>query len=124
MGYRSDVAIAIHKDLQGDFLTFLNTEELMAQIFGDMSDFHLDKDYQGEGHWLFTADQIKWYTDWDDFYAHITMFEKFMDAMDEKFDHDAQYRFIRIGEEIDDVERRGDWYASDIYVRRSIQVGW
>ena len=124
MGYRSDVAIAIHKDLQGDFLTFLNTEKLMAQIFGDMSDFNLDKDYQGEGHWLFTADQIKWYTDWDDFYAHITMFEKFMDAMDEKFDHDAQYRFIRIGEEIDDVERRGDWYASDIYVRRSIQVGW
>ena len=124
MGYRSDVAIAIHKDLQGDFLTFLNTEKLMAQIFGDMSDFNLDKDYQGEGHWLFTADQIKWYTDWDDFYAHITMFEKFMDAMDEKFDHDAKYRFIRIGEEIDDVERRGDWYASDIYVRRSIQVGW
>jgi hypothetical protein len=26
MGYRSDVAIAIHKDLQGDFLTFLNTQ--------------------------------------------------------------------------------------------------
>ena len=124
MGYRSDVAIAIHKDLQGDFLTFLNTEELMAQIFGDMSDFDLDKDFQGEGHWLFTADQIKWYTTWDDYYAHITMFEKFMDAMDEKFDHDAQYRFVRIGEEIDDVERRGDWWESNLHVRRSIQVGW
>ena len=98
MGYRSDVAIAIHKDVQGDFLTFLNTTKLMAEIFGDNSDFDLDKDYQGEGHWLFTCNSVKWYTTWDD-YADIQMFEKFMDAMDEKFDHSAQYRFLRIGEE-------------------------
>ena len=124
MGYRSDVAIAIHKDLQGDFLTFLNTEKLMTEIFGDRSDFDLDKDFQGEGHWLFTADQIKWYTDWDEFYAHITMFEKFMDAMDEKFDHSAQYRFIRIGEENDDMEYRGEWWDSNIFVKREIQVGY
>ena len=124
MGYRSDVAIAIHKDLQGDFLTFLNTEKLMTQIFGDMSDFDLDKDYQGEGHWLFTADQIKWYVDWDDIYPEIQMFAKFMDAMDEKYDYSAQYRFIRIGEENDDIERRGEWWESEIHVRRSIQVGY
>ena len=123
MGYRSDVAIAIHKDLQGEFLTFLNTEELMAQIFGDMSDFELDKDYQGEGHWLFTANSIKWYTTWDD-YADIQMFEKFMDAMGEKFDHSAQYRFIRIGEENDDMEYRGEWWDSNIFVKREIQVGY
>ena len=122
MGYTSDVAIAIHKDLQGDFLTFLNTEKLMGEIFGNKAFFNLDKDYQGEGHWLFTANDIKWYT-FNDF-GHIQVFEKFMEAMDEKFEHDAQYRFIRIVEQIDDVERRGCWYASDIYVRRSIQVGW
>ena len=78
MGYRSDVAIAIHKDLQGEFLTFLKTEQLMAQIFGNMSDFYLDKDYQGEGHWLFTADSIKWYASFAE-YTDIQMFEKFMD---------------------------------------------
>ena len=123
MGYRSDVAIAIHKDLQGEFLTFLNTEKLMAQIFGDMSDFTLDKDYQGEGHWLFTANSIKWYTNWDD-YADIQMFEKFMNAMDEKSKHDTLYRFLRIGEELEDIEYRGDWCESEIHVHRSIQVGW
>ena len=123
MGYRSDVAIAIHKDLHGEFLTFLNTERLMADIFGDRSDFHLDKDYQDEGHWLFTADSIKWYTTWDE-YADIQMFEKFMDAMDEKFDHSAQYRFIRIGEELEDIEHRGDWCDSDIHVKREIAMGW
>ena len=123
MGYTSDVAIAIHKDLQGDFLTFLTTEKVMAEIFGDNSYFNLDKDYQGEGHWLFTANDIKWYTDWDEF-EDIQVFEKFMDAMDEKFNFDAQYRFIRIGEEIEDVERRGDWWGSDLHIKRSIQVGW
>jgi hypothetical protein len=123
MGYRSDVAIAIHKDLQGEFLTFLNTTKLMAEIFGDNSDFDLDKDYQGEGHWLFTADQIKWYTTFSE-YEDIQMFEKFMDAMDEKYEYSAQYRFLRIGEENDDIERRGEWWDSNIFVKREIQVGY
>jgi len=123
MGYRSDVAIAIHKDLQGDFLTFLKTEELMAQIFGDMSDFQLDKDYQGEGHWLFTANSIKWYATFDD-YADIQMFEKFMDAMEEVIEKREKYRFLRIGEELEDIEYRGDWWESEIHVKREIQVGY
>jgi hypothetical protein len=123
MGYRSDVAIAIHKDLQGEFLTFLNTEKLMAQIFGDISDFQLDKDYQGEGHWLFTCSDVKWYTTWDD-YADIQMFQKFMDAMDENDEHQEKYRFLRIGEEIEDIEYRGDWWESEIHVKREIQVGY
>ena len=123
MGYRSDVAIAIHKDLHGDLLTFLNTEKLMAEIFGDHSDFEFDKDYQCEGHWLFTCNSVKWYTNFDD-YKDIQMFEKFMDAMEEVDEKVVKYRFIRIGEEIDDIEYRGEWYDSDLYVKREIQVGW
>ena len=122
MGYRSDIAIAIHKDLQGDFLTFLNTEKLMAEIFGDRSDFHLDKDYQDEGHWLFTAGSIKWYATWDE-YADIQMFEKFFKTMREE-EKEGKFRFIRIGEEIEDIEYRGEWYESEIHVHRSIQIGW
>ena len=123
MGYRSDVAIAIHKDLQGDFLTFLNTTKLMADIFGDNSDFHLDKDYQGEGHWLFTCNSVKWYANFDD-YKDIQVFENFMDAMEEEEEKRDKYRFIRIGEELEDIEYRGDWYESEIHVKREIQVGW
>jgi len=123
MGYRSDVAIAIHKDLQGEFLTFLNTTKLMAEIFGDHSDFHLDKDYLGEGHWLFTCSDVKWYTNFDD-YKDIQMFENFMDAMDKNNDHQEKYRFLRLGEEIEDIEYRGDWWESEIHVKREIQVGY
>tara|TARA_B100000424_G_scaffold242301_1_gene211056 strand:+ start:222 stop:593 length:372 start_codon:yes stop_codon:yes gene_type:complete len=123
MGYRSDVAIAIHKDLQGDFLTFLKTEELMAQIFGDMSDFEFDKDYQCEGHWLFTCNSIKWYTTFNEF-EDIQMFEKFMDAMEEDVEKREKFRFLRIGEELEDIEYRGDWWESEIHVKREIQVGY
>ena len=123
MGYRSDIAIAIHKDLQGDFLTFLNTEKLMADIFGERSCFNLDKDYKGKGHWLFTASSIKWYSTWDE-YADIQMFEKFMDAMTEDEDKEEKFRFIRLGEETDDNEVRGGWYEADLYVKRQIQIGW
>jgi len=123
MGYRSDVAIAIHKDLQGDFLTFLKTEQIMAQIFGDMSDFKLDKDFQGEGHWLFTCNSVKWYTNFDD-YKDIQVFEKFFEEMDRKSETEEKYRFLRIGEEIDDIEYRGDWWESELYVSREIRVGY
>ena len=123
MGYRSDVAIAIHKDLQGEFLTFLKTEKLMSEIFGDMSDFTLDKDFQGEGHWLFTCNSVKWYTNFDD-YKDIQLFEDFMDAMDKRSETEGKYRFLRVGEEIEDIEYRGDWWESEIYVKREIQVGY
>ena len=52
MGYRSEVAIAIHKDVHGEFLAFLKTEELMREIFTS-GWFELEKDFQGKGHWLF-----------------------------------------------------------------------
>ena len=122
MGYRSDVAIAIHKDLHGEFLTLLKTEKLMVEIFGDRSDFDLDKDYLGEGHWLFTGEDIKWYTTFSEF-EDIQLFENFMDAMEEVIEKREKYRFIRIGEELEDIEYRGDWWRSDLGVSRRITIG-
>ena len=123
MGYRSDIAIAIHKDLQGDFLTFLNTTKLMAEIFGDHSDFHLDKDFQGEGHWLFTCNSVKWYVSdfWE--YSDIQMFEKFFSAMEDDPDKDELFRFLRIGEDPSDIEYRGEWHEAELYVDRRIVIG-
>jgi len=123
MGYRSDIAIAIHKDLQGDFLTFLNTTELMAEIFGDHSDFDLDKDFQGEGHWLFTCNSVKWYASdlWE--YSDIQMFEKFFAAMEEDEDKDELFRFLRVGEDDTDIEYRGEWHDAELYVDRRITIG-
>jgi len=123
MGYRSEIAIAIHKDVIGEFLTFLKTTKVMHEIFGQYG-FTLDKDFQGKGHWLFTESQIKWYTMMEDDYPEVDAFEKFFSLMDEDEKTEDKYRFIRIGEELDDIERRGDWYDSDLNVQRKIAVGW
>ena len=32
------------------------------------------------------------------------------------------YGFIRIGDELDDVEMKGDTFAFDLYVNRSIEI--
>ena len=52
------------------------------------------------------------------------MFERFMDAMTEDEDKEEKFRFIRLGEEMDDNEVRGGWYEADLYVKREIQIGW
>jgi len=121
MGYRSDIAIAIHKDVIGEFLTFLKTIQIMHEIFGK-GGFTLDKDFKGDGHWLFTESQIKWYADFPENYPEVDVFEKFFALMDEE--HEDMYRFVRVGEQHDDIETRGDWYDSDLWVKREIIAGW
>jgi len=123
MGYRSKVAIAIHKDVIGEFLTFLKTTKVMHEIFGQYG-FTLDKNFQGKGHWLFTESQIKWYTMMEDDYPEVDAFEKFFSLMDEDEKTEDKYRFVRIGEENEDIEERGGWYDSDLHVKREIAVGW
>jgi hypothetical protein len=52
------------------------------------------------------------------------MFEKFFNSMDENDDHQEKYRFLRIGEEHDDIEQRGCWWDSQVFVKREIVAGW
>jgi len=123
MGYRSEVAIAIHKDVHGEFLTFLNTEELMREVFTS-GWFQLEKDFQGKGHWLFQQDSIKWHYGYPSDYPEVDMFERFFSQMDEEPETIEKYRFVRVGESSDDLEERGQWYDSDLWVERKIVVGW
>jgi hypothetical protein len=109
MGYRSEVAIAIHKDVHGEFLAFLNTEELMREIFTS-GWFQLEKDFQGKGHWLFQQGDIKWYDGYPGDYPEVDMFERFFSQMDETNETIQKDRFVRVGESSDDVEERGQTY--------------
>jgi len=123
MGYRSKIAIAIHKDVQGEFLAFLNTEELMREIFTS-GWFEFEKDFQGKGHWLFQQGDIKWYDGSPSDYPEVDMFERFFHQMDETNETIQKYRFIRVGEQHDDIEERGQWHDSDLWVKREIIAGW
>ena len=121
MGYRSHVVLAIAEPLVPQFMvTLAKCPEARVLCFGDTDNMH--RDFQDEkGSFCFEWQDIKWY----DGYEPIRAIQDFLDwACDnhtiggEKIDGDEHYRFVRIGEEYDDIETRG--WGFEIHPVRSI----
>jgi hypothetical protein len=124
MGYRSQVVLAISKHLT-PFLTLKVTQNKAAEslVFADADTF--DRDYGGDKSWLLVWDAIKWYESYED----IQALEKFIEEacsdeykfeIDGKKEHSSEHiRFVKVGEESDDIELRGDGFW-DIYPSTSI----
>ncbi len=111
MGYRSTVAIAFtdHAVRLLDAIAGHIPElaELIAeaerQTINDCED-----DKGGKLYW----DYIKWY----DGYNPISALEQFLCCIP-----DEDFHFLRLGEEPADIEERGGFYESEMYVNRSIE---
>ena len=113
MGYRSEVVLAVNKEIMPEFLAHLATsDEAKSLVFSDHD--HLDQDYEGEGHLLVSWSGIKWYEGFPD----VNVIEKFTCEMDENTDNSEMFRFVRVGEDYEDIEVRG--YGFDIHVNRAI----
>lgn len=113
MGYRSEVVLAVDKKLMPEFLAHLATnDEAKTMVFADHCE--LDQDYEGEGHLLVRWSSIKWYEGHPD----VNVIERFISEMDEDEDKSEMFRFVRVGEDYGDIDRRG--YGFDIHVNRSI----
>jgi len=120
MGYRSEVALAISKDLMPRFLTvFAKCPEAQALVFKDHET--MDQDYDGEKTFFVYWGSIKWYTS----YPEIQAIEEFLadcelddfEDLENSYEH---YRFVRLGEENDDIEEMGELCACDINFRREL----
>ena len=121
MGYRSEVVLAVHKQVMGKFLQLIGqNDEMKTMCF---SDAEVTEDYNGDGNFLFRWSGIKWY----DSFEEVQAIEDFLDwceceelELDDGI-HSAMdfVRFVRIGEEMDDVVERGMGFWS-VGVRRSI----
>ena len=113
MGYRSDVVLAVNKEIMPEFLAYLATnDEAKRLVFSDHCE--LNQDYEVEGHLLVTWSGIKWY----DGYPDVDVIEKFTCELDEDTDKSEMFRFVRVGEDYADIEQRG--YGFDIHVNRAI----
>lgn len=98
MGYRSDVAYVIKFDSiekRDNFVTLMKMK----------NDKHLSEaieetkhDYKKDPIITFTADSVKWYDSFPDVDAH----HQLMDNAAHLFE--GEYRFVRVGENYDDVE--------------------
>lgn len=124
MGYRSDVVLAVGKEAMPAFMTALSRHPSAASFVFKEHD-EMWKDYQGDGNILVRWSGIKWYGDG---YPEFQAVQAFVDDpeqfLPEDFDdaadiHDC-YKFVRIGDETDDIEQHGGGFW-DIYVSRSIE---
>ena len=126
MGYRSEVVLVVGKEVMPQFMvTMAKSPEARALCWGEHD--RMIKDYGEKGNMLFAWNSIKWY----DSYEGISAIEDFLDWCDsedvpsqdakgERVDGDECYRFVRVGEELEDIEERGSGFW-DVGVRRSIE---
>ena len=120
MGYRSEVCIGLTDDASRLFRTILehvpehheahSLLEDAKTMIGAWQDRHKSEDLDCEDkmHW----DYIKWYEG----YECVDFVETFLSECIPEED----YRFVRIGEDSDDVEQRGEYWDAEIYINRSI----
>ena len=125
MGYRSQVVLAISKQLRPAFMAALApSKDATALVFNDHDT--LDLDYGGDGSLLVAWHAIKWYSGTAD--KAIDLIDKFVDdagcdtwGFDEKESSGSSehIRFVKVGEESDDITCVGDGFW-DIYPTTSI----
>ena len=116
MGYRSEVAFAIHPDKVGDFLAVLSTSQGALDLC--RWDNGMRSDVFMKGDLFIHMDGVNWYEG----YKGIDIIDKFIaDTIDEE-NGPEMVRFLRIGEENEDVVECGDYAYDSLRVYRSICV--
>jgi hypothetical protein len=114
MGYRSDVALVLSKKGNEELSKYYHSlsEDARTELESliNFSDKHcLNK----KGEHLFIWESYKWYAGFPD----VDLLEKFLNTLN----HD-EYLFIRIGEDLSDVDELGSFYDNgyDVYINREI----
>ena len=133
MGYRSEVVLAISKKMVPHFMVTMAKEPTVRGFVFEDTD-RLDQDYDGEGGWLMNWNCIKWY----DRYAPVAAIQAFVEdcasecletwdaelGEEDKNDPNkreyAHFRFVRLGEENEDVEEKGEFCYEDICFVRDL----
>ncbi len=134
MGYRSEVVLAISKEMIPHFMVTMAKEPLVRALVFEDSD-RLDQDYDGDGGWLMNWTGIKWY----DTFPEVAAIQTFVDdcdaacletwqtehgGPDQSKPHDMNeyehFRFVRLGEENEDVEDKGEFCYEDICFVRDL----
>ena len=106
MGYRSNVVIVLSKEakelLDAKLSTLpQETKESIEGVFSSANKHFIHESGDELFHWSW----IKWYTN----YPEIAFIERFLDTLE---DEDKEFGFMRIGEDLGDVEQKG-YYLND-----------
>ena len=119
MGYRSDVGLALKQPAVHTLHQKLNALDKNSEAFSVVSDFlvYADKllEDADSGAEVYLWEGIKWYEEFSD----VSFIENLLAELDWK-----DFLFIRIGEDYDDTEVRGDFWDNPFEIRleRSINI--
>lgn len=115
MGYRSQVVLAISKELIPFLLLAISKNKEAEELVFKYG--NLDRKYENDKSWLLVWEDIKWYEG----YSDIDAIEKFLDDAESgewkitdddgnEVHSEELFRFARVGEEHGDVDIRGSGY--------------
>jgi len=108
MGYRSDLCIAINSEVKAWSLIANNWPSLLDDA--DRTDETTCASY----YWM---DGWKWYES----HEEVNAVMKFLDEVENQFDENTAYGFVRIGEEFEDIEVRGEPWNFGVEIHRAIE---
>tara|TARA_B100001094_G_C17973613_1_gene691598 strand:- start:194 stop:607 length:414 start_codon:yes stop_codon:yes gene_type:complete len=135
MGYRSQVALAVAPELAGAFLSLFAKNKEVEDLCRNADRF--DSGYEQEGDYFMFWDHLKWYDSFPEIADIMHFIESvesddmseygLSDAPKGKTPNGSEYdcnwddyiRYVRIGEDTDDVDIKGG-YALDINISRDI----
>jgi len=120
MGYRSEVVLAVSKDLMPHFLgVFAKTPDTRAMVFKHHD--YMNEDHDDKGTFVVSWSNIKWYEGYPEIDAITNFIDDCegdaIDGIEEPWDH---FRFLRLGEETEDMVEKGHLNEWDICFNRSI----
>lgn len=107
MGYRSDVAYVINfkdKELRNEFVVLVKTHG--GNLMEALNECMFPECAEGDAQINFYAEDVKWYESYTDVKSHHDLMDKALDW----FEEGVGIKFIRIGEESNDIveEESGD----------------
>ena len=114
MGYRSEVAFAVHPDKVADFLAVLSGCQEAYDLCKGWSgnDTGMKSDVFEKGDLFVNLDGIKWYEG----YKGVDTIDEFIRKVIEDDDEPDKVRFLRVGEDREDVVECGDYAWDDLRV--------
>jgi hypothetical protein len=112
----------------GKFLQLIGQNDEMKTLC--FSDAEVTENYNGEGNFLFQWSGIKWYDTFPEVEAIIDFMQwcHDTDLKDENYPENRQpsgsefFKFIRVGEESDDIEYDGYCEDFEMYTQTTIEV--
>ena len=120
MGYRSEVVLAVSKDLMPHFLgVFAESPDTRTMVFKDHD--YMNENYDGKETFIVSWSDVKWYEGYPEVDAINDFIERCegdeIEGFDDLYQH---FRFMRLGEDTNDNVEKGCLHDMDICFHRAI----